>query len=273
MKKYLVTAFLGMSLTVPAVSIAEEVPEDFQSQLSYSIGYEMGSYLKTLDTEVKSEILFDAAQAAFAGEKPALSEEKMMEVKQQFAQKKQLEEIARIEKMKEENLAAGKAFLEENKKKEGVVVTDSGLQYQIIKQGEGDKAKPGDIVTVTYSGTLVDGTVFDSTEKHGGKPATFEVDKVIPGWTEAMQLMNPGTKMHLVIPPELAYGEQGASPVIEPNSVLIFDVELLAIKAPEEKQEVQPASVSVADEAKAAAKKVEAAAEKVEAAIEKSADK
>jgi FKBP-type peptidyl-prolyl cis-trans isomerase len=127
-------------------------------------------------------------------------------------------------------LAEGLAYLEENKKKEGVIVTDSGLQYQIIKQGEGEKAKLTDQVKVEYVGTLIDGTEFDSTVKRG-EPAVFQVNQVIKGWGEALQLMNAGTKLHLVIPSELAYGENGAAPKIEPNAVLVFDVELLSIES------------------------------------------
>jgi FKBP-type peptidyl-prolyl cis-trans isomerase len=134
--------------------------------------------------------------------------------------------------MKAENKTAGAKYLEENKKKEGVIVTASGLQYQVVKQGEGEKAKPTDTVVVEYVGTLIDGTEFDSTIKRG-EPAEFQVNQVIEGWSEALQLMNPGSKLHLVIPSELAYGENGAAPQIQPNSVLVFDVELISIKAKE----------------------------------------
>jgi len=128
----------------------------------------------------------------------------------------------------EQNRNKGDEFLEKNKKKEGVITLSSGLQYEVIKQGEGPSPKSTDEVSVHYQGTLIDGTVFDSSIERG-QPASFEVNKVISGWTEALKLMKPGAKWILYIPPELAYGERGASDVIGPNSTLIFEVELLEI--------------------------------------------
>jgi FKBP-type peptidyl-prolyl cis-trans isomerase len=136
--------------------------------------------------------------------------------------------MAKLEEMKTANKTAGEAYLAENKKKKGVVVTASGLQYEVIKQGDGKKPLPTDTVKVEYVGKLINDTEFDSTTKHG-QPAEFQVEQVIKGWSEALQLMNVGSKMHLVIPSDLAYGENGAAPMIEPNSVLVFDVELLSI--------------------------------------------
>lgn len=268
MKKYLVTVLLSMTIAVPAMGA--DGPKDFEGQLSYSLGYEMGNYLKSLDAGIKSDILFNGVEMALKGESPLMNEDEMAKVKETFAKKMQIKQLAEFENMKKENLAEGKAFLEKNKGKKGVVLTKSGLQYEIVKEGKGPKAKPEDVVTVNYTGSLVDGTVFDSTDKHG-EPAKFQVNRVIPGWTEAMQLMNPGMKMHLVIPSDLAYGEQGAKPVIEPNSVLVFDVELLKVDVPEveKKVEAAPATPDVAAQAQAAAEKVEAAAEKVKVAAAK----
>jgi FKBP-type peptidyl-prolyl cis-trans isomerase FklB len=138
------------------------------------------------------------------------------------ARQKKIKEIA------ERNLAAGKAFLEENKKKEGVKTLPSGLQYKVLAEGSGKIPKASDNVTVNYKGTLINGTEFDSSYKRG-KPTTFQVDKVIRGWTEALQLMKEGSKWQLFIPLELGYGERGAEPV-PPNSVLIFEVELISVK-------------------------------------------
>jgi FKBP-type peptidyl-prolyl cis-trans isomerase len=134
----------------------------------------------------------------------------------------------------EKNLKAGEAFLAENAKKEGVKTTASGLQYKVIKSGTGPSPKPTDVVKVQYHGTLIDGTVFDSSVRRN-QPATFTVNGVIPGWTEALQLMKVGDKWKLFIPAKLAYGEQGSGP-IGPNIVLIFDVELLGIEKPEAAQ-------------------------------------
>ena len=129
------------------------------------------------------------------------------------------------------NLKAGEDFLAANAKKEGVKTTASGLQYKVIKSGSGPSPKPTDTVKVHYNGTLIDGTVFDSSIRRGS-PATFPVNGVIPGWTEALQLMKVGDKWQLFIPAKLAYGEQGPGP-IGPNATLIFDVELLGIEKPE----------------------------------------
>ena len=128
----------------------------------------------------------------------------------------------------ETNLAAATAFLAENKAKEGVIVTESGLQYQVIREGDGPKPGPEDTVEVNYAGTLIDGTEFDSSYKRG-ESVTFGVGQVIPGWTEALQLMPVGSKFKLVIPPELGYGAGGAGQAIGPNAALVFEVELISI--------------------------------------------
>ena len=131
--------------------------------------------------------------------------------------------------MSADAIEQGAAFLEENAKKEGVVVLPSGLQYEIITEGTGNKASATDQVECHYEGKLIDGTVFDSSYKRN-QPATFGVNQVIPGWVEALQLMPAGSKWRLYIPSDLAYGAQGAGDVIPPHSTLVFDVELLDIK-------------------------------------------
>jgi peptidylprolyl isomerase/FKBP-type peptidyl-prolyl cis-trans isomerase FklB len=231
MKKYFVSVLLGFCIAIPAVS-QSAVPASFEEKISYSMGFEVGNYFKGAGNDIQEEFLIKGIQDAYKGEAPLLTPEEMMAIKEEFAKKMQAEQIAKMEEMKAENKAAGMKYLEENKKKKGVTVTDSGLQYQVVKQGEGEKAKPTDTVVVEYVGTLIDGTEFDSTIKRG-EPAEFQVNQVIEGWSEALQLMNPGSKLHLVIPSELAYGENGAAPQIQPNSVLVFDVELISIKAKE----------------------------------------
>jgi len=229
MKKYLLSAVLGMCLVAPVVSQSAP-PSSFEEKLSYSMGFEVGNYFKTAsDGAIQQELLINGINDAFKGNKPLLTTEEMQAVQKEFAEKMQEKQKVKMEEMLAKNIAAGTAYLEENKKKEGVVVTESGLQYQIVKKGEGENAKSEDKVKVEYTGWLVDGTEFDSTAKHG-EPAKFVVGQVIPGWSEALQLMNPGTKLHLVIPSALAYGENGAAPLIEPNSVLVFDVELMSIE-------------------------------------------
>ncbi len=228
MKKYLVSAVLGLCIAIPAVS-QSAAPASFEEKISYSMGFEVGNYFKGAGGDIQQKFLVKGIEDAYKGEKPALTPEEMQAIQKEFAQKMQTRQKAKMEEMKAANHAVGAKFLEENKKKKGVVVTESGLQYEVLKQGQGDKAKATDKVKVEYVGTLIDGTEFDSTKAHG-EAAQFQVDQVIKGWGEALQLMNVGTKLHLVIPSELAYGENGAAPKIQPNSVLIFDVELMAIE-------------------------------------------
>jgi FKBP-type peptidyl-prolyl cis-trans isomerase len=227
MKKYFVSAVLGLCLAVPAVSQSAP-PASFEEKLSYSMGFEVGNYFNGAGGDIQKEFLITGIEDAYKGATPVLTPQEMQAVQKEFAAKMQAQQMAKMEEMKAKNKAAGDAFLEENKKKEGVIITTSGLQYQVLQKGEGDNAKATDTVKVEYTGTLMDGTEFDSTAKHG-EPAEFQVGQVIQGWSEALQLMNVGSKLHLVIPSELAYGENGAAPKIEPNSVLVFDVELISI--------------------------------------------
>jgi len=227
MKKYFTSAVLSLCLVVPVAAQSTELTT-FEEQLSYSMGFEVGTYFKSTGGEIQKDLLITGIEAAYKGDKPLLTEEEMLSVKKEYAEKMQTKQTEELEEMKATNLAAGIAFLEENKTKSGVTVTESGLQYEVLEEGTGDKAKAEDTVKVEYTGTLVDGTVFDSTAKHG-KLAEFQVGQVIKGWGEALQLMNPGSRLRLVIPSELAYGEQGAAPRIQPNAVLIFDVELKEI--------------------------------------------
>ncbi len=228
MKKYFVSAVLGLCIAVPALSQAAP-PASFEEKISYSMGFEVGNYFKGTGGDIQKDFLVKGIEDAYKGSTPAMTSEEMKTIQKEFALKMQTKQKAKMEEMKAQNKAAGAKYLEENKKKKGVIVTESGLQYQILKAGKGEKAKSTDNVKVEYVGTLIDGTEFDSTAQHG-EPAQFQVDKVIKGWGEALQLMNPGTKLHLVIPSELAYGENGAAPKIQPNSVLVFDVELLSIE-------------------------------------------
>ncbi|MFW2368939.1 MAG: FKBP-type peptidyl-prolyl cis-trans isomerase [Desulforhopalus sp.] len=229
MKKFVVSGLLAICLTAPVLSWSAP-PESFEQKLSYSMGFEVGNYFKSAGGDIQKEFLLIGIEDAFKGAAPKLSKEEMVAVQKEFAEKMQAQQLAKMEEMKAKNKADGVAYLEENMKKEGVTVTESGLQYEVLKKGEGELAKPEDTVKVEYLGTLVNGTEFDSTAKHG-EPAEFQVGQVIKGWSEALQLMNVGSKLRLVIPSELAYGENGAAPMIEPNSVLVFEVELLSIVA------------------------------------------
>ena len=189
--------------------------------VSYGLGVSIGNNFKNnqLDT-VNVEILAKAMSDVFAG-KAAKTQQQADSVINGF--------MAVKEKAKgEANIKKGQAFLDENKKKPGVKVTPSGLQYIVIKEGTGAKPTLNDKITAHYHGTLIDGTVFDSSVDRG-QPASFPVSGVIPGWTEALQMMTVGSKWKLFLPSNLAYGERGAGGKIGPNSVLIFEVELISI--------------------------------------------
>jgi FKBP-type peptidyl-prolyl cis-trans isomerase FklB len=191
--------------------------------VSYSIGISIGTNMKNdgLDS-LNLDILKEGMRSAIAGDSALISANESQAVIQSFLTNQQ-------KKKGEANLNAGKKFLEENKSKPGVVVLPDGLQYIVVKEGAGPKPTPNDTVSVHYHGTLIDGTVFDSSIERG-EPAEFPVGAVIPGWTEALQLMSVGSKFKLFIPSDLAYGDRAAGPKIAANSTLIFDVELLGIK-------------------------------------------
>jgi len=202
--------------------------------LSYTAGYVLADivrnrYLSGLGNEVKGTADSLQLQLAYQGLFDALKGDTTL-FKAQAAEQFLNGRMSAIQKRKEEQqTAAGKAFLEENARKEGVVTLPSGLQYKVLKQGDGAIAKATDKVRVKYEGRLTDGTVFDSTEKHGGKPATFAPNQVIKGWTEALTMMPVGSKWQLYIPHELGYGGRPAGS-IPPYSTLIFDVEVVGIE-------------------------------------------
>jgi FKBP-type peptidyl-prolyl cis-trans isomerase FklB len=190
--------------------------------LSYSLGVNIGVNLKQQGfDELNLEVLNKAFQDVYNNKALDISNEEATQYITLYMQDLQK---AKFEK----NVAEGKKFLEENKKKKGVVTLPSGLQYEVIKEGKGPKPKATDKVTTHYHGMLIDGSVFDSSVDRG-QPATFPVNGVIQGWVEALQLMNQGSKWRLYIPSNLAYGERGSGPKIGPNTTLIFDVELISI--------------------------------------------
>jgi FKBP-type peptidyl-prolyl cis-trans isomerase len=199
-----------------------------QDTISYLIGRDIGNNMRTNDITVTPEIMFAGLKDGINGIdsvfKPELTEQIMMTFQQEMMakqQKKSSEECASVK-------AAGDIFLTENKTKEGVISLPSGLQYKVIREGEGENPKPEDIVEVHYTGTLIDGTVFDSSVERG-ETIKFPLNGVIPGWTEGVQLMKPGAKYTFYIPSALAYGDKATGP-IPGGSVLIFDVELISIE-------------------------------------------
>ncbi|BDD86174.1 FKBP-type peptidyl-prolyl cis-trans isomerase [Desulfofustis limnaeus] len=236
MKKLITSLACGL-LLVPiaftgSVVAADDQPLQTQKdKISYSMGLDLGNYLNGLGDKIDLQVLQQGLEDGYHQAEPKMSQEEIAAAQQEFATIMKAEQEANLAQIKEKNAAAGQAFLDENKKNNEVTVTESGLQYQVIKAGEGDKPQATDKVKVDYVGTLIDGTEFDSSVKRG-EPAVFTVNQVIPGWSEILQLMTVGSKYRVVIPADLAYGERGAAPVIEPNSVLIFDIELLGIEQP-----------------------------------------
>jgi FKBP-type peptidyl-prolyl cis-trans isomerase FklB len=221
--KYQWIAILGILFLAFQVSAEENlVLKNQKDKVSYIIGTEIGKNFKKQSVDIDPDVLTRGIKDAISGGKSLLTEQEIQETMAAF----QKEMMAKLE---EKNKKEGEAFLTENKKKEGVKTLPSGLQYKVIKAGTGKKPKINDTVTTHYRGTLIDGTEFDSSYRRG-QPASFPVSGVIPGWTEALQLMGEGAKWQLFIPPNLAYGERGMGGVIGPNATLIFEIELISIQ-------------------------------------------
>ena len=245
MKKVIGSLVLGLFLVPICLNAADKAAEGSletsKEKLSYSIGMDLGGYLQTMGDKEDLDVLKDGINDGFSGAEPKLTQEEITAVQEEFALAMKADQEAQIAGMKEKNATAGQLFLDENKKREGVKITESGLQYEVLKEGSGPKPSAEDTVKVDYVGSLIDGTEFDSSVKRG-EPAVFPVNQVIPGWSEAAQLMDVGAKYRVVIPAELAYGETGAPPVIEPNSVLVFEIDLISIEKPEDVVPVEKAA-------------------------------
>jgi FKBP-type peptidyl-prolyl cis-trans isomerase FklB len=195
----------------------------------YALGMQIGTGIRKQGLEVDAASFTKGFTDAFAGGKTLLTEDEVRSILHAAQEEYQKEQSAILAAKAEATKKEGDAFLAANKAKDGVVTLPSGLEYKVLKTGDGKKPAPADTVVCNYRGTFLDGTEFDSSDKNGG-PATFAVNGVIKGWTEALQLMPVGSKWELYVPAELAYGESGAGNVIPPNATLIFDVELLSIK-------------------------------------------
>ncbi len=228
MKSYLI-AVLGLLLAWGPVWAAEKIElKTDKEKVSYAIGLRLGQNMKREGIEVDQESFLKGLNDGKSGAEPLMTPAELQETMVKFSQEMMAKKRAAFEKKAAENKAKGQAFLEANKKKKGVKVTKSGLQYRVIKPGTGKSPKPDDLVTCHYRGMLIDGTEFDSSYARQ-QPATFTVSGVIAGWQEALPMMKEGAKWELVVPAELAYGLRGAGPKIGPNAVLVFEVELLKV--------------------------------------------
>ena len=227
--KHIVGAIVSIGLLFGVCSAADKAePKDQKDKESYSLGYQFGQALKGQGLDLNLDIYTSGIRDALGGKEPQMSQEEIRATIMDLQKRTMATQQKSLKEQGDKNLAEGKAFLAENGKKKEVKTLPSGLQYKVLSEGTGKTPRATDEVTVNYKGSLVDGSEFDNSYKRGA-PANFRVDKVIRGWTEALQLMKQGSKWQLFIPPELGYGERGAGPV-PPNSVLIFEVELISIQ-------------------------------------------
>ncbi len=215
--------------TVEAGGAGSSTLTDDAAKASYSLGYRFAENVqRQFPDDIEQEAFVSGVRDQLAGENAKVGNDEAERVLTAMMEAREAKAATRAL----ENLEEGLAFLEENAKREQVTALDSGLQYEVLEQGEGTKPTRDDTVTTHYEGRLIDGTVFDSSYERG-EPASFPLDRVIPGWTEGLQLMSPGAKYRLFVPSDLAYGDRAAGS-IPPNSTLIFDVELLNVGAPGE---------------------------------------
>lgn len=220
-------AATGLVLACATNVFAQELNSE-KEKLGYVLGMDIGQSIKRMDIDMDRKALVQAINDVLDGKKTALTEQQANEIKMAFTKKKQEEAVAKAKEQAETNQKKGQEFLDKNKARDGVKVTASGLQYEVLTEGKGDKPKSTDKVKVHYKGTLLDGSVFDSSYDRN-EPASFPLNGVIPGWTEGLQLMPVGSKFKFYIPASLAYGDRGAGNAIGPNEVLVFEVELLEI--------------------------------------------
>lgn len=226
---FLLLAMIGCSKQDGSASTANVLVETHIDSISYSIGMDIASSFNQQSVDVNPDVFIKGFMTKYKGDSTLLTDENMRKVlaafRNELRQKQQ--EVAKMRA--ENNKKAGEEFLAENRKKDGVVETESGLQYKVLVSAEGPSPSVTDKVKVHYTGRLLDGTVFDSSVERG-QPASFRVNGVIKGWTEALQLMRVGEKWELYVPSQIAYGERGSGRQIGPNELLIFEVELLGIE-------------------------------------------
>ena len=216
-------------LALPALaSTGTTTLTSMQDKLSYTIGADLGKNFKKQGIPINAEVLSQGIKDAQTGTKLKLTKEQMAKTLTTFRDQLKKKRDAEMQRISQANKTEGARYLSKNKAAKGVKTTASGLQYRVINAGKGTSPGPRDTVTVVYTGKLINGTVFDSNEKT--KPATFRVNQLIPGWSEALQLMKPGATWEIVVPSKLAYGARGAGGPIGPNQTLIFKIQLLNVK-------------------------------------------
>jgi FKBP-type peptidyl-prolyl cis-trans isomerase len=227
-------AFAQQGMPAPAAAPPQkaESPAKIKSEGSYSLGLSIGESLRRTSVDahsISTERVMQGLRDALAG-KATFGPANEQSIRTLI--------VSARARVGNANHAAARAFLARNRRKKGIVTTPSGLEYEVLKAGQGATPKSGDTVTVNYRGTLLDGTEFDSSYKRG-QPATFPVDRVIPGWQEALKMMKPGAKWRIYVPPQLAY-DLNSPPPIPPGSLLIFDVDLLAVQPPQPTPQMSP---------------------------------
>ena len=229
MKKFIVVALMLSLGGGTILAQTKTAPKTKKEKVSYSIGVNIGKNMKMQGLDIDQGYLTQGIKDGLNNSKTAMSDKDMDETMKSFQQEMSTKMQAKQKIEGDKNKKEGEAFLEANKKKDGVITLPSGLQYKILKEGSGVKPTATQTVKCNYRGTLIDGKEFDSSYKRG-EPTEFPVGQVIKGWTEALQLMPVGSKWQLFIPSNLAYGENGGGSMIGPNAVLIFDIELISIK-------------------------------------------
>lgn len=212
-----------------AAPVSHAALETLSQKTGYALGSDLGTNIKRQGAEIDIDAFIAGFKDAIEGKDLALTREQMNEAIAEFQKGMQAKMAERMADESKVNAAAAEAYLKENAAKKGVITLPSGLQYEVVEEGKGAQPGATNEVTVHYTGTLIDGTIFDSSESRG-EPATFRVNEVIKGWTEGLQLMKEGAKYRLYIPAALGYGERGAGGVIGPNAALIFDVQLISVK-------------------------------------------
>jgi FKBP-type peptidyl-prolyl cis-trans isomerase FklB len=230
MRAFFALALASMAFVLP--SMAQDTPEPItletdKDKVSYALGTQIGQTLKQAEAEVSLDLLRRGVEDVLANREPALAPEEIQRVMFAFQQAAMLKRQQRMAQQAGVNKTEGAAFLAENAKKDGVVVLPSGLQYKVITEGTGETPGETDKVKAHYRGTFIDGTIFDGSNSDG-EPAEFEVNGVIAGWTEALQLMKEGAKWQLFIPSDIAYGDRGRAR-IPPGATLLFDIELIEV--------------------------------------------